>query len=200
MTRRLAGRAAIATAVMLLLGVAAATPAAAHDSVLESSPAPDATAAEVTSVSLTFNDTLLDLGGTNTAFAIQVIGPDGRYYSEGCVALDGSSVSVPAALGAAGEYEVLWQVVSSDGHPTSDSYTFDYAPDAATPAAEGTETAPRCGSDGESDTTTDAAPAASSGDGFDAAGLLAGLSIGAAAIAVATAVTVFVIGRMRRRS
>ncbi|TDX74897.1 hypothetical protein EDF35_3872 [Rathayibacter sp. PhB151] len=199
MTGRLAARATITAAATLLLALAVAPAAAAHDSVLGSSPSPGAQVTEVTEVSLSFNDTLLDLGGASNAFAIQVLGPDGRYYSEGCVALDGSTVSVPAALGAPGEYEVRWQVVSSDGHPTSDSYTFDYAPDPATTAAEGAATAARCGTDGESESTTDASAGASD-PGFDAAPVIAGLSIGVGVIAVATAITVFVIGRMRRRS
>jgi len=188
------------TGVLLLAGLVSAAPAAAHDSVLSSSPSPDAPVAEVSEVSLTFNDTLLDLGGSNPAFAIQVLGSEGRYYSEGCVSLDGSSVSVPAALGEAGSYEVCWQVVSSDGHPTSDSYAFEYAPDAAAVVSDGAATAPGCGPDGESEPGAEAAAAAASGAGFDATGVVAGLSIGVGVMAVAAAVTVFVIGRLRRRS
>lgn len=197
--RRHAGYTSIAVGGMIVLALASATPAAAHDSVLSSSPEPGSESAAVSSVSLTFNDTLLDFGGANNAFAIQVIGPDGRYYSEGCVALDGSTVSVPAALGGPGEYEVLWQVVSSDGHPTSDSYTFDYAPDEATVAAAGMEAAPRCGDTvSESSAPTESAPTAT--DDSESTALVTGLSIGVAAAAVVAAITVFVIGRLRRRS
>lgn len=150
-------------------------------------------------MSLTFNDTLLNLGGVGNAFAIQVLGPDERYYSHGCVTLSDSTVSVPAALGAAGRYEVRWQVVSSDGHPTSDTYTFEYEPAAGVVANEGATAAPSCGTTPDSaDSSPNAVAEAATSDSSGPSGILVGLSIGVGVLAVVAAAATFVIARMRR--
>ncbi|OOB90894.1 copper resistance protein CopC [Rathayibacter sp. VKM Ac-2630] len=156
------------------------------------------TTSEVSEISLTFTDNLLDLGGDSDAFAIQDVGPDDRYYSDGCTTLSGPTITAPAALGAAGAYEVLWQVVSADGHPISETYVFDYAPAVGTPSADGASSAPVCGQEpseqddsAEDRTASDAATASPSG-------LVVGLSIGAGVIAVMVALTALLARRMRR--
>ncbi len=132
--------AALGLAGALALG--APTAASAHDGLVSSSPEADSTVAEVDGIELTFSNVLLELGENQQSTAIQVR-HDGRYFETGCPALSGRTVSAPVALGEAGEYEVLWQVVSSDGHPTSGTYTFTYAPSDGTPVAEGADT-PAC--------------------------------------------------------
>lgn len=121
-----------------ILTLATATAASAHDGLVDSSPAADSTVTtEVTSIDLEFSEDFLDLGTATSAFAIQVSGPDGKFYNTGCVALDGATISTAAALGESGDYEVVWQVVSSDGHPTSDSFSFSYVQPDGAAVAEG---------------------------------------------------------------
>ncbi len=128
-----------------ILTLATATAANAHDGLVDSSPAADSTVTtEVTSIDLEFSEDFLDLGTATSAFAIQVSGPDGKFYNTGCVALDGASISTVAALGESGEYEVVWQVVSSDGHPTSDSFVFSYEQPDGVAVAEGADSGVTC--------------------------------------------------------
>ncbi len=128
-----------------ILTFATAAAANAHDGLVDSSPAADSTVTtEVTSIDLEFSEDFLDLGTATSAFAIQVSGPDGKFYNTGCVALDGATISTGAALGGSGEYEVVWQVVSSDGHPTSDSFVFSYEQPDGVAVAEGADSGVTC--------------------------------------------------------
>ena len=131
-----------ALGVGFALAIAGASAASAHDTLENTDPAQGATVKSMSSVALTFS---ADPLGTDGATIIQVIGPDKSYYETACPDLNGPVVSSPVSLGGAGTYEVLWRVVSSDGHPISGSYTFAYAPDGtATPAAAGSAE-PKCG-------------------------------------------------------
>ncbi|MBF4461950.1 MULTISPECIES: copper resistance CopC family protein [unclassified Rathayibacter] len=201
MTRRImvaGGLTAAGAAALLVLG--AAGPAAAHDSLLETVPAAGESTSAVSEISLTFTDNLLNLGGESNAFAIQVIGPDGRHYSDGCTTLIGPTITAPAALGGAGEYEVLWQVVSADGHPISETYTFDYAPADGTPSSDGASSVPACGqepTEQDSAAAEEDAPASTASEAAPS-GVVLGLSIGAGVAAVVAALTVFLVRRMRR--
>nr|WP_246306806.1 copper resistance CopC family protein [Herbiconiux flava] len=106
----------------------------------------DSITADPGSVVLGFSDELLvQPGGTTDGFAVQIVDSEGLHYESGCVTLDGSSVSAPIALGDAGGYQVLWQVVSSDGHPTSGQYGFDYEPASLEGAHDGLTNPPTCG-------------------------------------------------------
>lgn len=136
-----------AAAAGAVLALAAAAPAGAHNYLVSSTPAAGETlTAQPGTVSVTTNDNLLDLGGDGVAAAIQVTGPADapRYYGDGCASVLGPTASMPAQLGAAGEYTVTWQVVSTDGHPVSDQYTFDWQPAAGVELAEGSATPPDC--------------------------------------------------------
>lgn len=135
-------------AVAALLAITTATPAYAHDGLVGSTPAAgEAVTTELTSVDLTFSDDFLQIGGYTPAFAIQITGPDGRFYNTDCVVLDGGTISTPAELGESGDYTVVWQVVSSDAHPISDTFGFSYAkPDNVT-AAEGSPIGATCADD-----------------------------------------------------
>jgi len=142
--RRLRPAIMAATAVLAAVALTTlASPAAAHDGVIESTPADGSTVStELTEVSMRFSDELLDLGGEGV-FIIQVTGADERFYNVGCVSVNADVASTEVALGESGEYVVTWQVISSDGHPTSDSFSFAYEkPDDVT-AEPGLET-PTC--------------------------------------------------------
>ncbi|WP_066040409.1 copper resistance CopC family protein [Herbiconiux solani] len=135
-----------ATAVAALALLAPALAASAHDSLSGSTPAADASiTADPGAVSLQFSDDLLAIGSDTNGFAVEVVDSEGMHYESGCVTIDGTSVSAPVALGDAGGYVVLWQVVSSDGHPTSGQYDFDYEPTDLFGAGEGLTSSPVCG-------------------------------------------------------
>lgn len=144
--------AGVFAATALLIGLSA-MPASAHNYVVGSSPEQgEVVTTQPGFVSLTTNDALLEGGVT----VMEVTGPDGLYYGDGCATIDGPTVSMNAEFGEAGEYTVAWQVVSTDGHPISDEFTFDWQPGTDEVLAEGVETAPTC-ADGTDPQAGDAA-------------------------------------------
>lgn len=118
--------------------------AAAHDSLVDSNPAADSTVdtlpAELT---LTFSAALIPGEGSTEIVVTDAAGND---VAEGEPVLDGAMVTQPLAAEAdAGEYRVLWKVVSSDGHPTDGEFGFTVttstiADDEPTPDPSATET------------------------------------------------------------
>lgn len=201
---------ALAASVVATLLVAA--PASAHDNLLESDPSAGSTVTSLDSVSMTFSGELIDFDQTSFA---QVQGPDGLYYETSCSTIEFNVLTTPVALGEAGTYTVVWNAVSSDGHPISESFTFEYAPDASTQAALGWDL-PACGS-GEARMQPEAVPTASatppvsesispapsesSGAESSAGGdLVVVLSIGAGVIVLAVLIIGIVwLGRVRKR-
>lgn len=111
----------------LALSGAFAAPAFAHAALTGTSPESGADATDITAVSLTANEELLDLGD-GEGFVLAVSDAEGHFYGDGCVTVDGTSASMPVQLGAAGEYTVAYRVVSADGHPIEGSWTFTYSP------------------------------------------------------------------------
>ena len=139
------GRAIAATAAFALgvgiLGVAA--PAQAHNYLVSSSPTVDSTISELPAAfSVTTNEPLLNLAEDGSGFALQVTDAAGRYYGDGCLSIDGATLSMGTSLGEAGTYKVVWQVVSEDGHPVSDEFTFTWA---GSPTSSGSAAPPVCG-------------------------------------------------------
>jgi hypothetical protein len=133
-----------------------ATPASAHNYIIGSSPTAGAVVTEQPGVfSVTTNDLLLDLGGTGSGSAMLVTGPADAplFYGDGCAIVSGATVETSAQLGAAGEYTVIWQTVSTDGHSISDQFTFDWQPDADQVVADGAATAPTCGTEADDSAT-----------------------------------------------
>ncbi|HEY8589375.1 MAG TPA: copper resistance CopC family protein [Naasia sp.] len=185
--RRIGGVLAAAAAA---LGLALAAPlaASAHDSLSSSTPADGETVTSAPdAIELTFTGVLLDLGEGQRSTAIQVR-QDGRYYETACPALADRTASAPIALGGAGDYEVLWQVVSSDGHPTSGTYTFTYEPESGAEEAPGAEQ-PAC-----------AGEAAAGGTGGSTGGddqLIVGLAAGIGGLALIGVILAVVLGRRR---
>ena len=196
MTRR---RSATVTVAALGLAFAAvlggASAAFAHDSLVDAAPAQGATVSSLDELKLTFSGDLL--GADTGADQLELIGPDGGHYEADCAAVSDATLTAPVALGDAGIYEVLWRVVSSDGHPVSGDYTFTYAPASDQPVAAGAAVS-SCASDAR----TDATPTAVADDGASAPapsddGLVAGLIVGGVVI-VGVAVVVTLILRSRR--
>ncbi|BDI23514.1 copper resistance CopC family protein [Herbiconiux sp. L3-i23] len=170
-------------ALAVLLALAPAGAASAHDSLESATPADGETVVELSSVELSYSGTLLSIGEDQRSAAIQVT-RDGRYFEAGCPTLVDNTASVDVALGEAGQYEVVWQVVSSDGHTISDSYEFTYDPLDGTDVAEGAD-APACG-EASSDT-----------DGPSDDAILIGAAVGIGALAVVGVVLAIVFGRRR---
>lgn len=190
-----------AAAIGLLGSAAVATPASAHNYLVSTTPAADSTVSEQPgSLVLTTNDDLLVLGNDGAAAALRVVGPDGLYYGDGCVSVVGPAATMPLELGPAGAYEVTWQVVSTDGHPVSGQYVFDWAPAEGVALAEGATSRPDCnGTVAVSDAPGATAENAQSGSGADLALIGDALWIGGALAAVAAAIGVTLVV-LRRRS
>lgn len=120
--------AALLTAFLVLL---APLSASAHDSLLASSPEADGTVETLpTELTLTFSAKIIDGDG---ATEVVVTDASGASVTDGAATVDGAIVTQPlTGQGPAGEYHVIWKVVSSDGHPTSGE--FDFAVSTATEA------------------------------------------------------------------
>lgn len=204
----------VAIGALALLGTGALTvgaigqlpSASAHNYLVSSTPEAGSVLTELPSdFVITTNDVLLDFGGGNTgsAGALEVQGPDGKFYGDGCVTVAGPSISTAAALGPAGDYTVLWRVVSTDGHPVSNQFSFTWQPDAGQPASPGSTTAPVCptaadasgdgASTGSANGSDAASVAATSDDEFVSVVAWGGGAL--AAVAVAVGVTLFVLRR-----
>ena len=139
-------RSTTAIAVLAVAGVLGlSAPAQAHNYLVSSNPAEGSTITELPSeFSVTTNGPLLELDGT-TGFAMQVKDSAGLFYGDGCVTVSGATMAQVPALGEAGDYTVVWQVISADGHPVSGEFGFTWAPAANADVAVGTAAPPVCG-------------------------------------------------------
>jgi len=184
-------------AVGAVLGFAA--PAQAHDALISSTPtAGEVVTAPPAEFAITMNTPLVDIVGDGTGFGIQVTDAAGRFYGDGCVSLVDATMSMPASLGAAGEYTMTWQVLSSDTHPVGGDIPFTWQPSADAVLSNGSETAPVCGEaveDPDPEMTTQAeepqdepsaTPTAEAESPADNTGTL--LWLGGAALAVVAAI------------
>lgn len=129
-SRRSASSILAGLGVAFLVGWAGAGSAAAHADLEKISPADGATVSTPPSVVvLTFSENV-----SSTFAVVQVKGPGGESVSQGRPQVQGAVVSQPlAASVAAGRYTVAYRVVSSDGHPVSDTTSFSIA--AGTPSS-----------------------------------------------------------------
>lgn len=133
--------------------LSAAAPASAHDAAESSSPAQGATVATLPEkVSVTFNKDPLALGSQ-----IQVKDAAGVNWAEGPVEIVDNVASQKLRAGApAGEFTVVWRVVSSDSHPIEGTFSFT-----ATAAAAGSGSAsPAPGSSAPGSSTAGQVPSA----------------------------------------
>ncbi|HYQ65404.1 copper resistance CopC family protein [Actinophytocola sp.] len=113
-------------AVLALTGLglfALAGTASAHNSLVSSNPAENASvAAGPGSVELTFDQPVQEGKGLNT---VAVTGPDGKQWQGGPARVDSNVVSAPVReLGPKGVYTIGYRIVSADGHPVSGQVTF----------------------------------------------------------------------------
>jgi methionine-rich copper-binding protein CopC len=138
----------IAAVIALACGliVAPGTAASAHEALASANPADGETVSQLAAVELVFSAEIT--AEPVTSRTTQVIGPDGRHYETDCSAVAGAFMTTPVALGAAGDYRVLWRAVSADGHPISGEYTFSYAPTADASVSPGMDQ-PACDENGQ---------------------------------------------------
>ncbi|GAA1797381.1 copper resistance CopC family protein [Agromyces neolithicus] len=173
-----------AAALTVALGIAlagAAAPAFAHDELIASSPEPgevfDAAPSEVV---LTFSGSVIEAGT-----AVVVVDHHGEEVEVGAPAIAGSDVTAALPADLAGDYQVRWRVVSSDGHPIEGTIDFGVGADAT---GTWTEEAPHDDAPSDSEAAGDAEQAedtASTGaDGWTIAGFVVG-ALGILALAAA---------------
>lgn len=188
MTRR-AGVGVVAVALAAAaLALLPAAPASAHAYVIAATPESGAVVTKpLTSVSLEFDEDVLDLGRN----AIAVTAPGGRHVETACATVDGTRLTVPVALGASGRYRVSWRVTSADGHLVGDTYAFRYrAPAGAASPAATPAPAPSCGGG-------DAVPAAPGSAGIPAAVVIA-IVVSAVVVLAVLVVGVLAVLAIRR--
>ncbi len=116
---------------LVILFVSISFPAFGHSSLVSSSPAKDAVLTEFPSeVSLTFNESLLEIGAENPN-KVEVVNSMGDVLS-GASKLSGPVISVPVQITGNDEYQVSYRVVSADGHVIEGSYKFKVESEIAT--------------------------------------------------------------------
>lgn len=194
---------AIAAALLAsLLVLLPTTPASAHDDLVSSDPATGSTVQTLPEeMTLTFSAALIPSdGGT----AVVVTDADGNDVADGAPEIDGAVLIQPLAPAAAtaGEYTVIWQVVSSDGHPTDGEFAFtvtEAAPPATTEPTESSEPTPSASDtvapaeDGTPDATATQGPDAT--DSSPASAWIWALSILGILVIVAAMVWFWLRGR-----
>jgi copper resistance protein C len=124
----------VAAAALLVLG---AGPALAHDEVVATTPAADASLPSPPST------VELEMGSPPQVLGteVRVTGPDGAVVSVGDPEVLGTTVRQPLADGlAAGAYAVDYRVTSGDGHPITGSTAFSVAKGAAPSTAPSSAT------------------------------------------------------------
>ncbi len=187
--------AVIALTAAAVLGVAG--PASAHNQVIATTPAAGATLTALPAeFSITTNLPMLDINGTGNGFALQIRSAAGKYYGDGCLTIVDATMSEKAAIGPAGDYTVLWQLVSQDGHTVSGSYPFSWDPPAGFTPSRSYSAPQECGKVG---TASTAAPGDPDAERSSTAPLGDVLWIGGALAAVAIAVIVALVVLTRRR-
>jgi Uncharacterized protein, homolog of Cu resistance protein CopC len=142
---RIALRAALAAVATAGLVLVAATPASAHNWVVASTPATGSVLTELPEAwELTTNETLLYVGNTEV-FGLWARDADGLFYGDGCVDVVNATMSADPVIGPAGEYTLVYALISADGHPLTGEIPFTWEPAADVEPATGTAEATRCG-------------------------------------------------------
>jgi methionine-rich copper-binding protein CopC len=98
----------------------AGTPAEAHSRVESITPAPGSTSSSrVAAIRMQFNE------GVSLKYStIRVTGPDGDEYQDGPLAETDALLSQRLYPTRSGEYTVAWRVTSADGHPVGGQFRF----------------------------------------------------------------------------
>ncbi|MDP3951253.1 copper resistance CopC family protein [Microbacterium sp.] len=190
---------ALATTLLVAFFLLFAWPqsAAAHDSLIDSDPAADSTVETLPS-ELTLTFSAAPIGGDGSTDVV-VIDSEGNDVTDGAPTLDGAMVVQPLmSEAAAGEYHVIWKIVSSDGHPTSGEFSFSVSSGTAGETPPSGE--PTAAPDETSTADTTAPTVAEDPNMTSGFAVSAPWLIGAAVILLIVAFVVIMLVRSRRRS
>lgn len=139
-------QAVVATALFAVIFGAGSSSAFAHNVVEQRSPEPGSTITESpVTISIATDDEFLDLSGESRGFGIVLLDANGLYYGGGCIDITERVMGTSIAFGEPGEYTIVYQFVSADGHSLSESYDITFAPTAIHTPAIGYSTPPLCG-------------------------------------------------------
>ncbi|MBE3200870.1 MULTISPECIES: copper resistance CopC family protein [Parafrankia] len=148
--RRAAPVVALTAVLVALLG----SPASAHTALTSSDPAAGATLdAAPGAISLTFSGTVRGDGSS-----ISVTGDGGAPAAVGALSAVDKTVTVPVSGLTGGGYQVVWTVVSADGHAINGQFPFTVA----APSPSPTSASPLAGPAQAAGSSSPAAPAAAS--------------------------------------
>ena len=127
-TARTLTMAVIALGASALITLGSASPAAAHNSQIGSTPAAGAVLeAAPDLVSVRFDAALMDVGE-----ALVVRAPDGTIVSTGIPEIKRDTIRTAVRTDVpAGEYTVAYRIVSKDGHPVTATFTYTVTSGAA---------------------------------------------------------------------
>lgn len=121
-------RALIGVIAVVFFGIG---PVNAHSSLISATPEKGAVLTKLPSeVSLTFNESLLEIGNENPN-KVEVVNSMGDVLS-GAAKVSGPVISVPVQITGNDEYRVSYRVVSADGHVIEGSYSFNVQSEIAT--------------------------------------------------------------------
>jgi methionine-rich copper-binding protein CopC len=204
--RRLLSIAFLSLTTAVVAATLLVTPASAHNVLVASTPAEGETLAELPpEFSVTTNEPMLALPGSQ-GFVLQIRDATGDYYGDGCVEVVDATMWTTPALGAPGDYTMLWQAVSADGHSIDGEIAFTWAPEAGVDADSGSSTPPVCGQAAtptpESTESAVPAPGEQTAEPAPASGidLVTLLWIGGALLAAGIAATVAIAIAGRRKT
>lgn len=126
------------TALVLLASFSFASPAGAHDLLIDIDPAPAAVLdSSEFEAKLTFNNPLLVVDGeVNAEVATKLDGSQSWVNHE--ISVVGRELLAQIKLTESGAYNLRWKVVSSDGHPISGESTFTLKIDGASSSGDST--------------------------------------------------------------
>jgi len=158
--------------------LAAAAPAAAHNYVVDSTPAEgEVLTALPEAWEVVTNETMLY--ADDAVFGLWARDADGLFYGDGCVEVSDSRMSAAPVIGAPGDYTLVYALISADGHPLTGEIPFEWAGEAE--VATGSAEPARCGA---APSEPDAAAPSS-----DAIWIVAAVGAVAAAVIVAVLLT-----------
>ena len=187
--------AALLVAFAVVLGTA--SPAHAHDELLGSDPAANATIDALPGqLTLTFSAEIADDEG---ASVVEVTDAAGTALAAGTPVVRDNLVTQALSGEASGAVTVLWKVVSSDGHPISGEFSFTVTA-APTPTAAPTETtAPTpSATAAPSETATPTPTVTSEPAASDGSSALPWVIAGVLLVALIGAVVYLLVSRSRR--
>ncbi len=116
---------------LFLLLTSFSFPAYGHSTLVSATPAENSVLTEFPSeVSLTFNESLLEIGNENPN-KVEVVNSMGDVLS-GTSKVSGPVISVPVQITGNDEYQVSYRVVSADGHVIEGDYSFTVESEIAT--------------------------------------------------------------------